>query len=302
MAVERGIDISDAEELKAAVEPFLQGLDLAPDSIRTYKEALKTFFSWLGPRVPDTALLLEYKNWLKERRTANTISTYIVALRRFLRYCVAQGLLSEDPTRELRGVRRPRGHLRHDLTREEIRALLSVIDRTTELGKRDFAIINLMVRNGLRIVEIQRANVGDLEERQGRKILRVLGKGREERDEFVVLSRPAEEALLDYLKTRGNPRKDEPLFVGVGGRNRGKRLTRRTIRRRVTYYMIKAGIKRERVSPHSLRHSFVTLAIEGGATLEQAQIAARHRSILTTRIYFHEHDRLENPIEDKIEI
>jgi len=299
--VEKG-DLAEAEELRAAVEPFLRGLDLAPDSVRTYKEALKTFFAWLGPRVPDTALLLEYKNWLKERRTANTVSTYIVALRRFLRYCVAQGLLPEDPTRELRGVRRPRGHLRHDLTREEIRALLNAIDRSTELGKRDFAIINLMVRNGLRIVEIQRANVGDLEERQGRKILRVLGKGREERDEFVVLSRPAEEALLDYLGTRGNPSKDEPLFVGVGGRNRGKRLTRRTIRRRVTYYMVKAGIKRERVSPHSLRHSFVTLVIEGGATLEQAQIAARHRSILTTRIYFHEHSRLEDPIEDKIEI
>jgi integrase/recombinase XerD len=159
-----------------------------------------------------------------------------------------------------------------------------------------------MVRNGLRIIELQRANIGDLETRQGRKILRVRGKGRDEKDEFTILAEPSEGALLDYLSLRKRSRDDEPLFVGVGGRNRGGRLTRWTIRQRVTKYLIAAGVKRGRVTPHSLRHSFITLAIEGGATIEEAQIAARHRSIETTRRYFHEHDRLERPVEDLIEI
>lgn len=288
---------------------FLRSIDVSPNTLRTYQEALKSFFHWLEegpnrshPLSPET--LRSYREWLKTHRAANTVLTYWVALRRFFRYAVAEGLLEKNPVEGMKGLRRPQGHLRRDLTRAELRAVFALIDRSTELGKRDYAMITLMVRNGLRIIEVQRANVGDLESRQGRTILRIWGKGRDARDEFVVLAEPTEQALREYLSCRGQPAPHDPLFI-KGSKcdlDGNPRLSTRHIRRRITHYLKKAGVKTVKTSAHSLRHSFVTLAIEGGASLLEAQTAARHRSIQTTMLYFHEHGRLENPVEDRIKI
>lgn len=285
---------------------FIDSLDISPTSVRTYKEALKNFAAWRNGQPPDAAVtageIKLYKEWLRQNRTANTVATYLVALRRFFQYCVSEGFYEQNPVEKIRGIRRPRGHLRQDISREGLRALFLSVDRATLMGKRDFTIINLMARNGLRVIEITRANAGDLESRRGRQILRIWGKGRDERDEFVVLTEPTVAAIEDYLNARGGAKPGDSLFVGVRARNKGRRLTTRQINRIVNSYLIKAGLKSEKVSPHSLRHSFVTLAIQSGASIIEAQIAARHRSIETTRVYFHEHDRLESPTEDKIEI
>lgn len=287
-----------------ASERFLKSLDVSPNTARTYREALKSFFRWLKGQSNaqlDPEALKAYREWLREERAANTVLTYWVALRRFFRFAVAEGLLGKNPIEGIKALRRPQGHLRRDLTRAELRAIFEAIDRSTILGKRDYAMINLMVRCGLRVVEIHRANVGDLETLQGRKILRIWGKGRDARDEFVVLAPLAEQALLEYLACRGTVEATEPLFTKVG-KDLDLRLSTRHIRRRITYYMQRAGVKTPKTSAHSLRHSFVTLAIEGGASLLEAQAAARHRSIQTTMTYFHEHERLENPVEDRIRI
>ncbi len=286
---------------------FLRSIDVSPNTLRTYGEALKSFFQWLRDQPSDQLdpeILKGYREWLKTHRAANTVLTYWVALRRFFRYAVAEGMIERNPVEGMKGLRRPQGHLRRDLTREELRAVFELIDRSMELGKRDYAMINLMVRNGLRVIEVHRANVGDLETRQGRTILRIWGKGRDARDEFVVLAEPTEQALLEYLSCRGQPAPHDPLFI-KGSKfdlNGNPRLSTRHIRRRITRYLQKAGVKTSKTSVHSLRHSFVTLAIEGGASLLEAQTAARHRSIQTTMIYFHEHGRLENPVEDRIKI
>jgi len=283
---------------------FLKRIDGADKTRQTYRDALLSFSRWwsnVGAALsPDT--VKAYRDWLRQRNTANTVSTYLVALRRFLDDCVERNILSQNPALGVRGVRKPRGHLRHDLSRSDLRRLFEQIDRSTPLGARDHAMINLMVRNGLRVVEVVRANVGDLEHIQGRAILRVLGKGRDARDEFVVLSELTRDILQSYLDARGAAQKNDPLFTSLGIRNRNGRLSTRTVHRRVTGYMNAAGIKTDKISPHSLRHSFVTLAIEGGATLVEAQAAARHRSVQTTMVYFHEHGRLRNPIEDRIQI
>jgi len=290
---------------ESKVEEFIGALDVSSSTARTYKEAIKSFSRWLAEQPTQEiapSILKAYREWLREHRAANTALTYWVALRRFFQYAVAEGFLERNPLEGIKGLRRPQGHLRRDLTRAEIRALFEAIDRRSELGKRDFAMINLMVRAGLRVIEIRRANVGDLESRRGRKILRIWGKGRDERDEFVVLAEPAEQALLEYLACRGRLEPIDPLFARVGNHKSPQRLSTRHIRRRITYYLERAGVKTAKTTAHSLRHSFVTLAIEGGASLVEAQAAARHRSIQTTMIYFHEHGRLEHPVEDKIEI
>lgn len=290
-----------------AIEQFLNSLDVSTNTLRTYREALKNFRKWIDEQ-SDQELTAEnlrlYRDWLKAERSANTVLTYWVALRRFFQYASTEDLIPKNPVENLRGIKRPRGHLRRDLSRNELRAVFEAIDTSTELGKRDYAMISLMARNGLRIIEVHRANMGDLERRQGRQIMHIWGKGRDERDEFVVLARPTEDALEDYLACRSKASSREPLFSKASDATyQGEaRLSTRHIRRRITNYFEKVGVKTDRISVHSLRHSFVTLAIEGGASLMEAQSAARHRSIQTTMVYFHEHGRLDNPIEDRIDI
>lgn len=293
-----------------AAAAFLQNIDVSANSARTYKEALKTFYKWWNknsnpPLTRDTLRL--YRDWLKFNRAVNTVLTYSVALGRFFKFAVTEGYMESNPLDGMKRLRRPQGHLRRDLSRAELRNVFGQIDCGSEIGLRDFAMVNLMARNGLRIIEVHRANFGDLENRMGRKILRIWGKGRDERDEFVVLSQAAEEALMNYLDARSNLRNSSPLFTRVPrkktrGRRKEERISDRHIRRRVTHYLEQAGVKTSKTTVHSLRHSFVTLAIEGGASLMEAQAAARHRSIQTTMIYFHEHGRLDNPVEDRIEI
>lgn len=298
------------ERWTETAEGFLHTLDVSANSARTYKEALKTFYKWWSraKRPPLTKeTLRDYREWLKENRAVNTVLTYSVALGRFFKYAVQEGELNTNPLEGVKRLRRPQGHLRRDLSRNELRGVFEAIDRQTQIGKRDFAIVSLMARNGLRIIEVHRANYGDLEQRMGRKILRIWGKGRDERDEFVVLSQAAEEALMDYLDTRKTMKNNSPLFINESkkkgpGRKPQERISVRHIRRRVTHYFEQAGVKTSKTTVHSLRHSFVTLAIEGGASLMEAQAAARHRSIQTTMVYFHEHGRLDNPVEDRIQI
>lgn len=292
------------QHLSELIEDFIHSLDVHPASVRTYREGLKNFISWRNGKPPDAPVTQSeiklYKEWLRQSRAANTVATYLVALRRFFQYCVNEGAYAENPVENVKGIRKPRGHLRQDISREGLRVLFSSVDRSTLMGKRDFAMMNLMARNGLRVIEIVRANVGDIENRRGRQIVRIWGKGRDERDEFVVLTEPTVQALEDWLAARGGAKPSEPLFIGVRARNKGGRLTTRQVNRIINRYLIKTGLKSEKISPHSLRHSFVTLAIQSGASIIEAQIAARHRSIETTRVYFHEHDRLESPTEDKI--
>lgn len=296
--------VRQMRDLSELIESFIESLDVHPASIRTYREGVKNFVNWRNGKPPEAPVTQSeiklYKEWLRQSRAANTVATYLVALRRFFQYCVAEGSYPENPVEHIKGIRRPRGHLRQDISREGLRALFSSVDRHTLMGKRDFAIMNLMARNGLRVIEITRANIADLENRRGRQILRIWGKGRDERDEFVVLTEPTVQALEDWLAMRNGVKPSDALFVGVRARNKGRRLTTRQINRIINRYLVKAGLKTEKISPHSLRHSFVTLAIQSGASIIEAQIAARHRSIETTRVYFHEHDRLESPTEDKI--
>lgn len=298
------IQMRQAQNLSELIESFINSLDVNPASTRTYREGLKNFLNWRNGKPPEALVTQSeiklYKEWLRQNRAANTVATYLVALRRFFQYCVAEGFYPENPVENVKGIRRPRGHLRQDISREGLRALFNAVDRATLMGKRDFAIMNLMARNGLRVIEIVRANVGDIENRRGRQILRIWGKGRDERDEFVVLAEPTVQALEEWLAARGGAKPSDPLFIGVRARNKGGRLTTRQVNRIINRYLIKTGLKTEKISPHSLRHSFVTLAIQSGASIIEAQIAARHKSIETTRVYFHEHDRLESPTEDKI--
>lgn len=166
---------------------------------------------------------------------------------------------------------------------------------------RDFAIVNLLIRTGLRTVELARADVGDIRTKGTQSVLYVQGKGRQDKDEFVVLTPAAIRPIYTYLALRESRGKDEPLFTSLSNKSYGKRLTTRSLRRIAKDALRKAGFDDPRLTAHSMRHSAITLALLGGASLQQAQALARHSNINTTLIYSHNIDRVNNAPEFAIE-
>lgn len=298
--------VHDLSTLKERLlKEFLSDADLSHATKDTYRKALKVFFCWVEENLNSHFSSREvrlYRNSLMDSGLSPlSVSTYLTSLRSFFDFLVEKELVPYNPAARVKGAKRPRGHLRDSLVTHQVRRLLDVIDTSNPLGKRDFAMINLMVRCGLRSIEINRTNVGDLRAKEGEMVLYVQGKGRETKDEFVVVLKEAYGAITDYLAERGPVKDQDPLFCGTSNRSRG-RLSTRSIRGRVAHYMNLAGIKTNRVTTHSLRHTAATLAIAGGASILAVQEMMRHSSINTTRIYIHEMSRVRGGAEHFIQI
>jgi integrase/recombinase XerC/integrase/recombinase XerD len=169
------------------------------------------------------------------------------------------------------------------------------VDRATLEGKRDHALLAAMVGTGLRGVSLARADRADLTVRGGRSVLAYQGKGRSGKDALKPLEGWVLDALADYLTARGGDG-ELALFAGIGNRNRG-RLSVDRIRRIVSARLDAAGVRREGIEPHSLRHTFATLAFLNGADKSAVQVALDHSSPETTEVYLHGQERLRGEAE-----
>lgn len=162
------------------------------------------------------------------------------------------------------------------------------ISRATEQGKRLFAMYSLAVNAGLRTVEISRANVRDLEVRNGRAVLYVWGKGHTEADAKKPLAPEVYEAIRDYLDSRRDrPTANSPLFVSTGNRSGGQRIAETTISKMLKQAMQQAGFDSDRITAHTLRHTAGTNVQEITGNLYITQKYMRHANPATTEIYLH---------------
>ena len=162
------------------------------------------------------------------------------------------------------------------------------ISRATEQGKRLYAMYQLAVNAGLRTVEISRANVGDLEQRNGRCCLYVWGKGHSEADTRKPIAPEVYAAITDYLQSRSDrPTANSPLFVSTGNRAGGKRIATTTISTMLKKAMQQAGFDSDRLTAHSLRHTAGTNVQELTNNLYTTQQYMRHSNPATTEIYLH---------------
>jgi integrase/recombinase XerC len=283
--------------MEELINEFIRALDRRETTKETYFKALREFAKWLGGNSPfglTTHDIQEYKDFLVSRNLSPTsLSTYLTSVRRLYDYLVSKNLVTENPAKRVRGSGRPHRHLRSPLTPDEVKSLLDVIDSSSPVGLRDWAMINLMVRCGLSEIEIVRANVGDIKVKGGKQVIFVQGKSKNKKDEYVILTPQTQEVLESYVETRGKPKEDEPLLWGVGNRAKGERITTRAIRERVNYYLKLAGIKRKGITPYSLRHTAALLAIEGGAAVSEVKQMLRHKTIDSTLVYFEEAEELK---------
>jgi integrase/recombinase XerC len=210
----------------------------------------------------------------------STIARKLATLRSFYKYLVRQGQVEASPVSVVRTPRQDR-RLPKCLDVGQMEALLAAPDTATLLGSRDRAILETIYSAGLRISELVGLNVEDLDEFA--EALRIRGKGKKER--LVPLGGKAIEAIENHLQMRrsafGAPGRG-PLFVNKAGR----RLTDRSIRRKLDGYLLQAGID-VHISPHVLRHSFATHMLNAGADLRSVQEMLGHESLSTTQIYTH---------------
>jgi len=281
-------------------EDWLKDISAKEDTRATYQYIIGRFLAWADGK-PVTPTL--FRDW-KDSRDGSpaTINLHLSVIRSFLGWCVNLGYLERNPAAGIRGVKRHGANAKHqrdELTADEVREIMSICG-DTQIGVRDRAIIALMAYTGLRTIEVYRADVADLRTRGGRRVLWVHGKGRNEKDDFVVIPEVANKHLNHWLALRPEQPVSSALFMSLSNRSFGGRLSRSAIRRLVKHYFELANVVDEHKTTHSLRHSAITFAILGGATPVQAQSFARHADPKTTMQYYHEVDRTEKPAEDLI--
>lgn len=162
------------------------------------------------------------------------------------------------------------------------------LQRSTEQGKRLYAMYLLAVNAGLRTIEISRANIKDLETKGGQTWLYIWGKGHSEADQKKPIAPEVYEAIKDYLSSRtDNPVANSPLFVSTGNRSHGKRIATTTISTMLKSAMVQAGFDSERLTAHSLRHTAGTTVMELTNNLYTTQKYMRHSNPTTTEVYLH---------------
>ena len=283
------------------VEDFLRSLDVSEKSRATYTRSLRQFISWLAETGRHTLELqrediLAYKEYLQSSKSAYTVTLYLTSVRKLYQWLESQKIYP-DITRGIKGAKKPKGFRKDTLSQNQLRETLASMDTQSLEGLRDYAIFNLMARTGLRDIEVSRALTGDIRMETGQPVLWIQGKGRDSKDDFVILTPEALKPIKAYLKARGRVKKDGPLFCSHSDRNRGGALSTRSISRIIKNSMRAVGLDDSRLTAHSLRHTAISLSILGGASLQQAQAMARHTDSKTTLVYFHNLERISSGAE-----
>lgn len=292
--------IENSFNADAMIEKFIQNVDAKSNSKSTYRRQLKPFFQWLSSRYLLSELsslshldIVAYKEHLIcLKKSSHTINGYLSVVKSFFDWMETENLF-RNIAKNVKCLKSPKGFRKDCLTIDQIREALKSFDLSFSDGLRDYAIFNLLVRTGLRTVELSRALVGDIRQQSGEAVLWVQGKGRDSKDEFVILIEETLRPLRKYLASRGPLEEKDALFSSSSNRSYGCALKERTIRGIIKETFRKIDIDDSRITAHSLRHTCISLAVKNGASLVQAQAMARHSDPKTTMIYFHNHDRIK---------
>ena len=284
------------------LDEFKRNLDATPRTKETYIKGVKVFLTWCNDNnITEVthATLIRYKEDLMKNKKASTISMYMTALKKLYKFLETKGI--KNIASDLKGAKQKRNYSKDPLTLDQAKDLLNSIDRTTNEGKRNYALIHLLITTGLRTIEIERANIEDIRNVANNSVLYVMGKGRQDKDEYVKLTYETLKAINDYLATRTIKSDKEPLFTSLSDRTNGQRLKTRSIREIIKKAYINIGINNDKITTHSLRHTAITLSLIGGTPLQEVQQMARHSNINTTMIYAHNLKRIESNAESNIQ-
>jgi site-specific recombinase XerD len=277
-----------------SVDAFLEGMrggSASPGTITEYQRHVTEFLAFLASRnidwrSPDRATIRAYLGTLADRELApSSIGGRLAAARSFYRHALRHGRVEADPLVGVRAPRRP-SRLPRVLTVDEAEALVTAPRRfgvrDEALTRRDAAMLELLYATGMRVSELAGLTLDRVD--LDRKRLRVVGKGNKERQ--LLFGAPAAAALRAYLATARPELAHAEASPAVFLNASGGPLSARGARLIVGRWVERVGVP-TRTSPHTLRHSFATHLLEGGADLRVVQELLGHANLQTTQIYTH---------------
>jgi integrase/recombinase XerC len=273
--------------------------NVSEHTLRNYGIDLQQFYEFLAPvqkqtgerSEPELAQIdhLTIREWLSTLHSASkkksSVARKLAALRTFFQFLVREGVAEINPAKLVSTPRREKKLPKHLSVEDAIR-FIETPDTENDLGKRDRAILELLYATGVRVSELTKLDLGDID--FGNKLIRVSGKRRKER--IVPFGDVAAQVLRNYLERRPemllaapiSAQEPQALFLNY----QGTRITTRSVGRMVEKYIkICAGI--HDISPHALRHSFATHLLDSGADLRDIQELLGHARLSTTQIYTH---------------
>jgi len=256
-----------------------------PNTVAAYASDLDQFRRFVSREVGEEATVHDVDHLLIRRYLAllhkecgkSSMGRKLAAIRALYRHLLRIGTVAKNPTELIATPKRDKKVPFH-LSIDEVTALVEAPREETVLSLRDRAILETLYSCGIRVSELTGLDVGDVDLDGG--LIRVLGKGGKER--IVPIGRQARHAVTAYLAARNNPPHGAPFLVNA----RGGRLTRRSVARIVDRYILKIAAMKK-ISPHTLRHTFATHLLEGGADLRAIQELLGHASLSTTQKYTH---------------
>lgn len=280
------------------VARFVKFAGVSPSSAKTYTKSLKQMFKYFKANevaMPTRETLVDWIEDMKAvGRSASTIQLYVSSAKIFFRWLSQENLYANIADHLKTGVKPSHTHKKDALDVDQCRELVANVKGDSVKDLRDKAILCLMTTAGVRTVEVVRANVGDIRFERGKVFLYVTGKGHNEADDKILLSKQAHAAIRAYLKARGKVSASDPLFASTSRRNKNARLETQTISRLVKRNLREIGLDSPRLTAHSLRHAVATNLIFAGVELPKVQMVLRHKSLSTTMIYAAAWERYTN--------
>jgi integrase/recombinase XerC/integrase/recombinase XerD len=294
------------QRIDELVDSFINSQDVKQSSKLLYRRTLKQYFNWVSKKgyllseIARTELLQYKEDLLSSGMSSLTVGSYITSVRRFYEWTEANKFYP-NVAKGIKTPKRKQQFKKQPLLPAQATALLNYYQ---DKALRDYAIITLLLRTGLRTVEVIRASVEDITFKGSQRVLLIQGKGRDEKDNFVLLTDKTYLPIAQYLATRKDVNSTDPLFISTSNNSKGDKLTTRTIS-----YIAKEGLKaigldERSFTAHSLRHTTAVNILRAGGSLETAQFTLRHSNPATTQIYtatLNEERRLQNSGEALID-
>lgn len=280
---------------------LIANVDITDTTIKGYRVCIRQFIKWLKDNninQPTRDDIKAYKLYLKNSHYTNgTKNQYIRAVKHLFKWLSSEGLY-KDVASNIKGFKVISDNTKKDaFTEQEIKKIIDDIDTSSVIGKRDKAIILLMLVGGLRITEIHNMDIQDIEIKNNEYIINIMGKGHTEKDNYIKVIKPIYDVLKEYLDTRDNKRGIDPLFTSTSNRALNKRITKETLSQIIKGRFRQSGYDSNKLTAHSIRHTTATLLLKSGADIYKTQHHLRHQDPKTTEIYININNKEQDTSE-----
>lgn len=284
---------------------WLESCDVQPTTLKTYSKAIENFARYLKAADIVRPTRKDIENYRESllgsgNYKVSSVRLYMTVVKKFFRDLSSALIYPNVAARVTLPAIENRDEHAHDaLSLDDAQAAVNSFKGTAEKTLRDKCIMSLMIGTGLRSVEVVRMDIGDFEKRKGQWFVKVHGKGRRGKGESVPVSSELKRLVDEYLSVRPKGKKGTALFISTARRNPGARLETQSISRLAKRVFKGIGIESDRVTCHSCRATFATLALEAGVPIRKVARVMRHRSTDTTEIYANDITKFNN---DAVEV